>query len=403
VFRPLARLATAAEHFGEGRLDTRLPVDGARDEFAAVGRAFNDMASRVQRGNAALVDGAAAMAGVNVALSGSVARLERRSAEMAALGELGETLQACNTLVECGQAVELAVGKLFPEGACSLYEIPPSRLQFQPIRAAAGEGAPAQAFPLDACWGLRLGHLHSGAADTPGRSCAHVDGHASGAYLCAPMMVQGEAIGLLHVRGAPGHRFEPDAEHLQLATTVAEQAALSIANLKLRDALRQQAIRDGLTGLFNRRYLDETLDREFARARRGGQPLGLLMMDVDHFKQFNDRHGHEAGDIVLQALGAILRRHVRAEDIACRYGGEEFCLVLPGAPLAASMARAEALCAELRKLRLQHDGRSLGAVSLSVGVAVFPTHGQSGMDLMKAADAALYQAKRAGRDCCRSA
>jgi diguanylate cyclase (GGDEF)-like protein len=403
VFRPLARLATAAEDFGAGLLDTRLPVQGARDEFGAVGRAFNAMAARVQQTNAALVDSAAAMAGVNRALSDSVAHLERRSAELATLGALGETLQACNTLAECGQAVEIAVGRLFPGTTSGLYEIPASRVQFQPVDGTAGITAGAQAFPLDACWALRLGHVHRHTREAPGLPCAHVDTAPDAGYLCAPMMAQGEAIGLLHVRGVDGQPFEPDAEHVQLASTLAEQAALSIANLKLREALRQQAIRDGLTGLFNRRYLDETLAREIARAHRAGQPLGVLMIDVDHFKQFNDRYGHEAGDVVLKALGAILRRQVRAEDIPCRYGGEEFCLILPGAPLEASLARAEALRAELARLHLQHDGRSLGAVSLSVGVAVFPDHGEAGPDLLKAADAALYQAKRAGRDRVQSA
>jgi diguanylate cyclase (GGDEF)-like protein len=144
--------------------------------------------------------------------------------------------------------------------------------------------------------------------------------------------------------------------------------------------------------------LEETLEREVRRAARAQQSLGILMIDLDHFKNFNDTYGHEAGDTVLRETGASLAKGIRAEDFVCRFGGEEFVVILPTADLAASRARAERLRCKMRELTLLHQGKSLGMVTISVGVAAFPEHGMSPSELMAAADAALYEAKRGGRD-----
>jgi diguanylate cyclase (GGDEF)-like protein/PAS domain S-box-containing protein len=162
--------------------------------------------------------------------------------------------------------------------------------------------------------------------------------------------------------------------------------------------LQEQAIRDPLTGLHNRRYLDETLPRELQRAERAGQPVGIIMLDIDHFKRFNDTYGHDAGDTVLRAVGAFLKEHTRGADIACRYGGEEFTLVLPGASLADTQQRAEELRAGIQTLAVQHGEQPLAQVTISLGVAVFPAHGTTAESLIRAADQALYQAKRNGRN-----
>ncbi|MHB1317665.1 MAG: GGDEF domain-containing protein [Anaerolineae bacterium] len=162
--------------------------------------------------------------------------------------------------------------------------------------------------------------------------------------------------------------------------------------------LRDQSVRDHLTGLFNRRYLDETLEREIRRAARMEHPLGVIMMDIDHFRLFNEAKGHAAGDTVLKALGELLRQQIRFSDIACRYGGEEFVLILPDASLAVTGERAEHLRVMARDLHLVHQGQNLGKVTLSLGVAVFPDHGTTGEDILRAADAALYRAKSEGRD-----
>src|SRR5579859_659703 len=164
------------------------------------------------------------------------------------------------------------------------------------------------------------------------------------------------------------------------------------------EQLRDQSVRDYLTGLFNRRYLEETLGREVRRAERAHAPLGVIMIDLDHFKQFNDTYGHAAGDALLRELGGLLRRSLRESDIACRYGGEEFTLIMPDSPLSVAQERAERIWLEARQLRLESDGQPLKPVSLSIGVAVFPEHGRSGDALLQASDAALYRAKREGRD-----
>lgn len=174
-----------------------------------------------------------------------------------------------------------------------------------------------------------------------------------------------------------------------------QQTALLKAN---EINLREQSIRDPLTTLFNRRYLKETMEREIRRSERDGSPVGLIMIDLDHFKLFNDSHGHPAGDALLREFGLLLKNHVRQADIACRYGGEEFVLLMPGAPLEITCLRAQQVVDKVRGLKIVYQGLVLDGVTISAGVASFPQHGSSGQDLLEEADVALYQAKAAGRD-----
>jgi diguanylate cyclase (GGDEF)-like protein/PAS domain S-box-containing protein len=169
------------------------------------------------------------------------------------------------------------------------------------------------------------------------------------------------------------------------------------ALLKSQALLREQSVRDHLTGLFNRRYMEETLERELRRAARKQLSLGIIMLDVDNLKQFNDTWGHAAGDEILCELGSLLLRQVRGEDIACRYGGDEFVLIMPDASQEVTRERAELICEYARQFHLQFEGQSLAAVTLSVGVAVFPEHGATSTGILRAVDAALYRAKHEGR------
>ncbi len=178
---------------------------------------------------------------------------------------------------------------------------------------------------------------------------------------------------------------------------ITERKHAQDALLKSQALLREQSVGDHLTGLFNRRYMEETLERELLRALRKGLSLGIIMLDVDDFKRFNDTWGHAAGDEILRELGGLLLRQVRGEDIACRYGGDEFILVLPDASREVTRERAELVCEHARQFHLQFEGQSLAAVTLSLGVAVFPEHGATSTGILRAVDAALYRAKNQGR------
>ena len=217
-------------------------------------------------------------------------------------------------------------------------------------------------------------------------------------------MAQNEALGIVSLqmrRGQEQHEPTPrssDEAERQLAEVLAKQVALALGNLKLKESLKNQSICDPLTGLFNRRYMEESLEREFSRANRNKSSVAIVMMDLDHFKRFNDAFGHQAGDALLRAFGDLLKRSTRGQDIACRYGGEEFVLVLTDSNLSGRSATAEILRQQVKQLSVEYAGQLLGAVSVSMGVALFPDHGTTMGDVLRASDQALYCAKREGRD-----
>jgi len=214
-----------------------------------------------------------------------------------------------------------------------------------------------------------------------------------------PMMAMGETLGMLHVidTGEQVDAFNDDMR-LRLLETTASQIASAIANLNLRAALHAQSIRDPLTGLYNRRYLEETMQREEMRAQRNNLPLSIIMADIDHFKNFNDTHGHHAGDLLLQAFGKELQAMVRGDDIACRYGGEEFLLILPGASLEKALERAEEVREAVRRIKVVFQGLPLPQVTCSFGVACYPQHGAHWPQVLQQADLAMYAAKHQGRN-----
>jgi diguanylate cyclase (GGDEF)-like protein len=274
-----------------------------------------------------------------------------------------------------------------------------SRNLFETVAIWGRDPQLTSTFAPDECWSVRRGRLHKVENPREALRCPHVAEEVSGGYLCVPLIAQGETLGVLHLRPGPpaaGQTPELAVVKDQMALAVAEDLALALANLRLRESLRSQAIRDPLTGLFNRRYLEETMEREINRVKRQGTSLGVVMMDLDHFKQYNDTFGHSAGDELLSALGILLKSHIRGEDISCRYGGEEFLVILPGASMEISLARAESLRQAVKEMHLHHQG--LKPSSLSLGVAVYPDHGDTGLQLIQSADTALYRAKKAGRD-----
>ncbi len=345
-------------------------------------------------------------------LSRQVAEYKRLQKELSAisreaslLSETDDLLQSCLTSEEAYKVVIRHLESRFPGSNGAICAITAER-DF--VEAQAQWGSPALSnfqFPSKDCWGLRRGRVNILRDGDPKLVCAHI-GPALPAYaMCVPMMAQGETVGILYLDSGTGEG-KPSGPQLQplsgsqerIVKTLAEHLALAVANLSLRETLRMQSIRDTLTDLFNRRYMEESLDRELLRSIRKETPLSLMMVDVDHFKQFNDSFGHEAGDVLLRELARLFRTQLRAEDIACRYGGEEFTLILPEASMESAAERAERLCRMVRETDVQYRGRTLQRVSISIGLAGYPHHGSTREALLRAADMALYQAKGEGRD-----
>jgi diguanylate cyclase (GGDEF)-like protein/PAS domain S-box-containing protein len=332
-------------------------------------------------------------------VSQAASALERRNREVTLISEMGDLLQSCEAVDEAYEIIARYAGQLFAGYTGAVYVLAASGNMAEAVASWGGAlGHDEDVFAPSACWGLRRGRPHE-VGPGSGLACAHAAGGTAGTTLCIPMVAQSEALGMLHLRGGDGDgTSDSGADRRQLAVAVAEHLALALANFRLRATLRTQSIRDPLTGLYNRRYLEESLDRELRRADRSGRPLSVVSIDVDHFKRFNDTFGHSAGDAVLAAVGRVVLEHVRGEDIACRMGGEELVVILPDCSGESAVARAEELRTVVRNLAVEFQGEALGRVTVSLGVATFPTHGTTTEDLMVAADAALYRAKAQGRD-----
>ncbi|GIW12107.1 MAG: hypothetical protein KatS3mg061_3164 [Dehalococcoidia bacterium] len=338
---------------------------------------------------------AAELVRANEQLRMQLEALEQRTREITLLSELGELLSSCKTSEEAYAIIAEMGGRLFPESSGMLAILGAGQVVEQV--SLWGQPEPGEpAFAANACWALRRNRFHLVQNTRSGLVCEHLPTPPPFAYVCIPLVAQREVIGLLHLAQSVSALSE---NRQQLALTTAEHIALALSNLRLRETLRSQSTRDPLTDLFNRRYLEEVLQLEGKRHQRTGRGLVLLMLDLDHFKRFNDRFGHDAGDLALREFGRLLKSHIRAGDIACRYGGEEFTVILPEISLPAALNRAEQIRQAVAEMRLALRGQPLDAITCSIGVAAFPDHGPTVDDALTAADRALYRAKAAGRNC----
>jgi diguanylate cyclase (GGDEF)-like protein len=327
--------------------------------------------------------------------------LSKINREASLMSETDELLQSCLSSKESFKIVIQHIEAELPDTSGAIYTIADDR---STVELAAQWGTPAlggNAFAPEDCWALRRGRVNVFSGGDSRVMCAHIGTDIPTQGMCVPMMAQGETIGVLSLQDGtnPGQ----SANHLsedksRMVKTLAEHLALAVANLQLRERLRSQSIRDPLTNLFNRRYMEESLARELHRATRKKSTLSIMAIDVDHFKRFNDTYGHEAGDKLLQELAQVFCHRLRGDDVACRYGGEEFILILPEAPLEAASERAEQLRQAIEKLKLDYHGQKLENISVSVGVSCFPQHGTAPDVLLRTADAALYRAKEQGRN-----
>jgi diguanylate cyclase (GGDEF)-like protein/PAS domain S-box-containing protein len=330
-------------------------------------------------------------------LEATVRQLESFHRDGETLSNMAELLQSCAQRSEAYEIVRDTGGQLFPASSGSLFIYRESRDVLEHVTTWGNGRTPEATLAPDECWALRLGRPHF-VPRTGATRCPHAPAEAE-SYVCMPVHGQGQILGLLHIAVEVSARTRrPARDTEQRLRAMTDRVGPALANLKLRDALRELALRDGLTGLYNRRYMEDALNREIHRAERSGKPVAVVMIDIDHFKHFNDKYGHDAGDFVLSALARAIMKNIRPSDMACRYGGEELAVVLPEASLECACERAEQMRRAIRDINLTHLGQTLPAPTASFGVAVFPANGNKPANLLKAADDALYRAKHEGRD-----
>jgi len=337
-----------------------------------------------------------------IALHNAAAYRELQTAhhELGALSELSSRLQSCASSEDAYRCLARAGEHIFP-GSRGVLFLRDERGLEAAAAGGWGEASDAAARPALCMQCPALGSRaswHPGGSDLCPVSCDAASNELHD-RACVPLAAdEGEAFGVLMIEfAAIGEGIGLDRRY-PLALALAEQTALALSNLRLREALHQQSIRDGLTGVFNRRHLDAALARELNRCMAHGQTLALVIIDIDHFKAINDRYGHAAGDEVIRTVARLVKQTFRRGDEVCRFGGEEFVVLLADADAAVAMERAESLRMAMHELRVKHGQQRIGPVTVSVGVALHPRHGLHADALLGAADAALYAAKQGGRD-----
>ncbi len=341
----------------------------------------------------------------NAELQRLMAATDSRSEQTALLNEMGELLQACETEEETYQVAVGVCNKLFPNDAGCIGILDENDWSINVV-GSWGQGHSCNAeFAYTDCWAIRRGKAHMVLETQKDPLCQHVHDTPEYGTLCVPMSAQGKVLGITHMlfdNEIKKYKLSEQKRIVQekrlMLSGLVERYAPSLVNLRLRNSLREQSIRDRLTGLFNRRHMEAALNRELARSKRRGTPFVVIMIDVDHFKRFNDTYGHETGDSVLRELGGYLISQVRMEDIPCRYGGEELLLILAECNLRDGLLRAEDIRRGIQEdVTVLNNGSRL-QVTASLGVAAFPLHGENPETLIASADKALYRAKNGGRN-----
>lgn len=350
----------------------------------------------------------AALAKAKKDLEIAISELQKSNQEAAILAEMGDAFQIANTEKEIIGIVINYARKIFPEDTGMLY-LRPDRENFLQLSGSWNLNHPEEELiNLEDCWAIRKTAVHLVIDPERELVCPHlrrsgITWETSG---CLPLSSFGENLGLLvilccqkAISDGSTSALKPDMlSKKQLMITFSQRVSMALTNIRLKGTLKEQSIRDPLTGLYNRRYLEETLEREFRRAARANQKVSVIMLDIDYFKKFNDTYGHEAGDLILQKVARVIQKAVRAEDIVCRYGGEEFTVIMPGLELAMASSRAELILNLVRHLEMDYGGLTLKNLTVSAGIAAYPDHGQTWPEVIQTADQALLQAKKNGRN-----
>ncbi|SFR83558.1 diguanylate cyclase [Sphingomonas jatrophae] len=391
IRRPLKTILEAMTGLGHGVRGARVGPGMGSIEFRRLARGYNDMADRLERALDEQEQSEQRLQSANAELLQNTATLQKRGEAIEILGGMAHRMQAARTDEELASIIQVFVPRIMPDLPGTLYAHNNSRNLLLPLASWGDDATLPGGFAPDQCWALRRGQSHFVSAPGCDIVCGHA--HEGEVYHCEPLLAGGEVIGVLTLRGSV------EGESRYHLTVLTENIASALVNHRLQRSLREQTIRDPLTGLFNRRYMEEALALEIARASRSGTPLSLVMCDVDHFKRFNDEFGHDAGDAVLQTVAAEMRSRFRDGDVVCRYGGEEFTIIAPGTNAETLLHRVEIVRQAITELNIRQNGQTLGSTSMSFGVATWDeSMARDGSTLVRAADAALYEAKRSGRN-----
>ncbi|AGX86797.1 diguanylate cyclase [Candidatus Symbiobacter mobilis] len=325
--------------------------------------------------------------------------LERINHDVMLLSEMSNLLQSCTSVDESFPIIVATLQKLFPQSSGRCFMMKASGDQMVEME---GWGQPLPVVPTTSpcdCWALRMGHAHEYGLDQSINPPCKLLGMELKPYMCVPLVAQGQSLGVIHLL-LPANDVGDESlrRTRRLVRAAADSIGLALANLRLRESLHAMSVRDPLTGLYNRRFMEDSLSREISRMARANKPMAVAMLDLDHFKQFNDQYGHDAGDLVLKEFARLMQGFREGSDVACRFGGEEFLLVLPEVTHDQAAMRLNALRESVSKQVVKYAGRALPAITVSIGFAMYPDHGRNLEDLMKQADRALYRAKGSGRN-----
>lgn len=323
--------------------------------------------------------------------------LVEREHAMVLINKVNEKLQMCQDITEAYSVISETANELFVSWNGGIAIADPISNELKTVTQWGNQKILKNSFLPSECWAIRSGNIYIVEKYRPKLDCHHFISNEVNKYLCIPLIVSGKIIGILNLSA---DNDVPITDHYrqQLAITLSEMIALSLTNINLRDSLREQSIHDPLTGLFNRRYLEEQFPIEVQRAIRNKQVLSVGMIDIDFFKKFNDTYGHNAGDEVLKRVGLLLFKNFRYYDLACRFGGEEFLVIMVDSNMTKANERMQAFCDEIKNSPVYFNKMTLPPVTVSIGLAEVPAHGSSLEDVVRKADLALYNAKNNGRN-----
>lgn len=334
-------------------------------------------------------------------LNQSMTTLQTTNEKISLLVEMSDVILACETTNELSEVIAKFCNRILSFTGGTLYTMHPSKNYLESTASWGNSTAQEPTFSYDACWALRLGKIHYSSIDSSELLCSHIKIHpeVERTYLCVPLIAQNDIYGLLYLELENAQATLPLPQNeTNLIKSLAELAALSFANVRLRENLHYHSIRDPLTSLYNRRYLEYFLSKEIVESKHKQIPICLLILDLDHFKSINDAYGHDAGDLALKEFAILLTNHCRPTDLASRYGGEEFVLVLCDTNLQVAKERAEIIRSATEKILITYGSQQISTFTVSIGIAEFPKDALNAHQLIEKADKALYHAKHTGRN-----